>query len=260
MANLIGSTKSGSDWTKNELRAYNITVAPQDVATFFGSPNLPEPSVHQVILDNEEYPANGIDDKNDRNFFYYLEDAIAIPPGEESAVDDFAAHLLALLGYDVANRFIRQRKDIPLFMCGGQTHAKTDVCVVDRDLGILLLLIQEDKRHLEEVDPEPQLIAELIAAFQHNNTRLQRIGLQPIQAKTIPGITMVGSAPTFYKITVTQDLVDAVETAQYPANQTTVYKLVPPVEDLARLRQNGMKPLSNRVIILRCFEAFKQFM
>lgn len=258
MTTLIRSTKSGSEWTKNELRAYNITVTPQNVATFFGNPILPQPSVHQIILDNEEYPANGINDTNDRNFFFYLEEAMAIPPGEESAVDDFAAHLLALLGYHGANRFIRQRKEIPFFMCGGNTHAKTDVCVVDRNLGILLL-VQEDKRHLEEVDPEPQLIAEAIAAFQHNNIRLQRIGMQPIQAKIIPGITMIGSTPTFYKITITQDLVEAIETAQYPANPTTVHKLVPPVDDLARLSQNGMKPLNNRAVILRCFEAFKQF-
>ena len=99
-------------------------------------------------------------------------------------------------------------------MCGAQTHAKSDVCVVDRNREIFLL-VQEDKSHLEEADPEPQLIAEAIAAFQYNNSRLQRIGLHPIQAKTFPGITMIGSTPTFYKINVTQDLVDAVETAQY---------------------------------------------
>jgi hypothetical protein len=185
---------------------------------------------------------------------------MAILPGEKSAVDDFVAHLLGLLGYDVANRFIRQRKDIPLFMCGRHTHAKTDICVVDRNHGFLLLM-QEDKRHLEEVDPEPQLIAEAIAAFQHNNTRLQRIGRQPIQAKTFPGIIMIGSAPTFYKINITQDLVEAVETAQYPANPTTVHKLVPPVDDLDGLSQNGMKPLpvNNRADILGCLESFKQF-
>ena len=98
MSTLIRSTKSGSEWTKNELRAYNITVIPQNVATFFGTPTLPQPSVHQIILDNEEYPPNGIADKNDRKFFFYLEEAMAISPGLESAVGDFTAHLLALLG------------------------------------------------------------------------------------------------------------------------------------------------------------------
>jgi hypothetical protein len=64
--------------------------------------------------------------------------------------------------------------------------------------------VQEDKRHQGQMDPEPQLIAEAIAAFQHDNARLQRIGMQPIQARTIPGITMVGSTPTFYKITLSK--------------------------------------------------------
>lgn len=257
MTTLIRSTKSGSEWTKNDLRAYNITVTLQNVSTFFGTPTLPQSSVHQIILDNKEYHPNGIADKNDRNFFFYLEEAMAISPGEKSAVDDFAAHLLALLGYDDANRFIRQQKNIPLFMCGGETHAKADVCVVDRNSGILLL-VQEDKRYLGEMDPEPQLIAGAIAAFQHNNARLQSIGLEPIQAKTFPGITMIGSTPTFYKINITQDLVEAVETAQYPLNPTIVHKLLLPVDDLARLNQKGMKPLNNRAVILRCFEAFKQ--
>ena len=214
MTTLIRSTKSGSEWTKNELRAFNIAVTPQNVAIFFGTPTLPQPSVHQIILDNEEYPPNGIADRDDRKFFFYLEEAMAISPGLESAVGDFTAHLLALLGYEIADRFIRQQRTIPLFMCGAQTHAKSDICVVDRNHGIFLL-VQEDKSHLEEADPEPQLIAEAIAAFQYNNSRLQRIGLHPIQAKTFPGITMIGSTPTFYKINVTQDLVDAVETAQY---------------------------------------------
>jgi hypothetical protein len=72
---------------------------------------------------------------------------MAISPREESAVDVFVAHILASLEYDVANRFVRQRKEIPLFMCGGQTRAETDVCVVDRDLGILLLVQDpEEKR------------------------------------------------------------------------------------------------------------------
>jgi len=256
MATLTRSRKSGSEWTRNELRAYNITVTPEDVATFFGNPTLPQPSVHQIILDNETFPTNEVVDKVDGHFFYHLEDAMATP-AEESAVDDFARRLLSLLGYDDPDRIICLQKNIPLFMCGGHTNANTDVCVIDENLRILL--VQEDRKYLDALDPEPQLIAEAIAAFQQNNS-LESPGLQPpIQAKTIPGITMIGSTPTFYKITITQDLVQAVETGQYPANQTTVHKLVPPVDDPARLKQDGMRPLNNRAVILSCFEAFKQF-
>jgi hypothetical protein len=56
----------------------------------------------------------------------------------------------------------RTRADIPLTIYGKLCHAKTDVYVVDQD--DILLLVQEDKRHEESKDPEPQLIAEAIAA------------------------------------------------------------------------------------------------
>ena len=75
-------------------------------------------------------------------------------------MDDFAVYLLTMLGYVPRARMARTRADIPLTICGQQCHAKTDVCVVDHN--DILLLVQEDKRK----DPEPQLIAEAIAAFQ----------------------------------------------------------------------------------------------
>ncbi|KAH9051164.1 hypothetical protein EDB83DRAFT_1326134 [Lactarius deliciosus] len=259
MATLVRSTKPGSEWTRNELRAYNITVAPQDVATFFGNPTLPQPFVHQVILDNKKYPPDEIADKADRNFFFYLETAMSIPPGGESAFGDFVAHLLGLLGYDdVGDRFICRKRDITLLMCGKYTTAMTDVYIVSRRNTEILLVVQEDKNFLEGVDPEPQLIAQAIAAFQRNNQLLENDGKEPIRAKTIPGIVIFGTTPTFYKITVTQDLVDAVVGARYPANPTIVHKLIPPVEDLYGLDQDGMQPLNNRAVILGCFEAFKQ--
>jgi hypothetical protein len=114
--------------------------------------------------------------------------------------------------------------------------------------------MQEDRTHLDDMDPEPQLIAEAIAAYQYNNMCLERIGLPTIQAKMIPGIIMAGSMPTFYKIPITQDLVYAVETGRHPEKPTIVHKHIPLVADL-----NGMMPLDNRDTILRCFEAFKQF-
>jgi hypothetical protein len=258
MADIIRSAKSGSDWTINEITAYRIVITPQNVTAFFGNPVLPQPSVHRVILDNEQYPPGGIQDTNDRMFFFYLDEVMAVPPGEESAVDDFSANLLSILQYNSDDRYIRQRKDIPFFICGSNSHAKTDVCVVDRQLGILLL-VQEDKRHMEAKSPEPQLMAEAIAAFQSNNQRLETLGQARLAEKIIPGITMVGSVPTFYKIHVKQALVDAVQTGAYPTAVTTVHKLVPPVADINQLGRQGMRPLNNRAVILGCFEAFKRF-
>jgi len=85
------------------------------------------------------------------------------------------------------------RTDIPLTICGEKSHAKTDICVVGAD--DILLLVRQDKGHK---DAEPQLIAEATAAFQTDNTRRTRVlGQDTIDAKIMPGITLVGSSPTF---------------------------------------------------------------
>ena len=143
MATLIRSAKSGSDWGR---RAYDIQVVNEDLVTFFGTGQLPPPTVRTTILTNESYPAAGLPNNEDRLFFLYMHEAMLHSPGE-SAVDDFAAHLLKMIRYDQPNSLIRQRKDIPLYMCGSNVRAKADVCVVDyspENKGIFFLM-QEDK-------------------------------------------------------------------------------------------------------------------
>jgi len=98
-----------------------------------------------------------------------------------------------------------------------------------------------------------------MAAFYETNKIRRAAGLPPLHSKTFAGITMVGTAPTFYKIPVTEEILISLATAQYPLQVTTIEKLIPPVPFPARLASDGMKPLVNRRIILQCFEAFKQF-
>ena len=40
---------------------------------------------------------------------------------------------------------------------------------------------------------------------------------------------MVGTAPTFYKIPVTEEIVISLATAQYPPQATIIGKFIPPV-------------------------------
>ena len=108
-------------------------------------------------------------------------------------------------------------------------------------------------------DPEQQLIAEAIAAFYENNKVLRMAGLPTLPSKTFAGITMVGTAPTFYKIPVTEELLTCLATSQYPPHPTIVQKFFPPVPNLVKLSNDGMRPLVNRRIIFQCFEAFRQF-
>ncbi|KIM92408.1 hypothetical protein PILCRDRAFT_810464 [Piloderma croceum F 1598] len=243
MANLIRSSKSGHDWTINDLMAYNISIVQQNTATFFGQATLPLPAQHPDLLNR--LMADEMVDDDSYQVVRYMDLAMDPVPGEESAVGDFAMQLLRMMGYAsrTLRRDLRSRKDISLFICREWWHAKTDVCVMDRSS--YLLLVQEDKRHLETVDPEPQLIAEAIAA--------------PLDIKIMAGITMTGTAPTFFKIPVTLELIKAVQRGEYPATPTVVAMHRPNVPRPVRRLSEGMHPLDNRCCILSCFEAFRQF-
>ena len=131
--------------------------------------------------------------------------------------------------------------------------AQTDVCVMDEDE--ILPLLQEDKRLTSMNDPEPQVIADAIAAFAMNNgTRERRLNLQPRDVITFPALT---TTPVFYKVTVTSALSKAVQTGVYPEIETRVFRYIPA---LPRRSSEGMRPFPNRLEILRCFEAFKRFL
>ncbi|KAF8487784.1 hypothetical protein F5888DRAFT_1624221 [Russula emetica] len=252
MDGLTRSAKSGNDWTEDDLRAYNIQIQCEDVATFFGDSNLPLPEVDEEILTTLE--AKDMSSTPNAKFIRLLDRAmIPAPDGEESAIRDFASQLFDILGYMGGNIITRTRKRIPYLICGEWRVTMTDVCLIDYDI---LLLVQEDKRSLPDElrDPRPQLIAEAIAAFDRNN-HLQRYA----EEQTImPGIVLVGTMPTFLKIPVTSNLVRHVQYGTYPPEPTVVSIHVP---DLPRPRnryKEGMRPLDNREALLRYYEAFKR--
>jgi len=114
MAELLRSAKSGSDWSFNELAAYNIEVDYQDAATFFGMATLPQPAVPPDILKSST-PDDACDDTSYR--LLRAMDIAIMPGAEESAVDDFAVLLLRVLGYEPRGRLVRTRKDLPLLIC-----------------------------------------------------------------------------------------------------------------------------------------------
>ncbi|PPQ87155.1 hypothetical protein CVT25_000145 [Psilocybe cyanescens] len=260
MANLIRSAKSGSDWTINELLPFNIQVAPVNATLFFEDPDLPQPSISETILNNLQMPDDGDISEDARDFFLHLssvENAF-----EESAVDDFAALLLRLMKYNSGRQsLIRSRKDISFIMAGHRVDAKADVCVMENNL--FSLLVKEDRRqgqgYLQDI--EPQLVAEAIAAFHHNNGSRTLAGLPKLTYKRIPGIVMIGSAVVFYLIPVTDTLEKAISTASYPTEETIFFRFIPPVPDSSHYGDHGkgMRPLENRHIVLQCFEAFKKF-
>lgn len=106
-------------------------------------------------------------------------------------------------------------------------------------------------------DPEPQLIAQAIAAYQRNNfVRNRVLHIPTLNEITLLGITLVGTSPTFYKIKITAELNDAVMGGTFPANGVVVYRHTP---RLPHRNSEGMKPLENRTTILQYYQAFKAF-
>ena len=95
-------------------------------------------------------------------------------------------------------------------------------------------------------------MAEAIATFRHDEK-----WLPANTTREYIGIIMRGLTPTFYKIPISLDLVEAVQNTQYPdEHQTTVQRFLPPVEDPDFLT-NGMRPLDNRKMCFRCYEALR---
>ena len=257
MASLLRTPKNGCDWGPNDLLAYNIHIQlNQDASKFFDVNSLPRPAVSNEILTTLN--ADDMTDEANYKFVRYMDLAMDPAPADESAVVDFTVCLLTILGYVSRKRLTRTRVDIPLTICGEQHHSRTDVCVVDED-DFILLLVQEDKRHKDRKDPEPQLVAQAIAAFQSINTRRTRVlGQYPIDAKVMLGIILVGSSPTFYEICVTRELAQAVALGQFPAKPTVMYAHLPEIRRPSRRLIEGMKPLDNRRSILACYQAFKE--
>ncbi|KAF4618186.1 hypothetical protein D9613_011670 [Agrocybe pediades] len=235
----------------------DISTERQDAATFFEVNPLPEPHVPADML-------NALEAEDTTNLDAFrtisaMDLAMYQVPLEESAVDDFAVRLFDILGYTSREVVLRTRKDIELVICGASMHAKTDVCLL-RNRSEIILLVQEDKRHLENRgDAEAQLIAKAIAAFQSNNKKRVLAGLDPVQHSLMPGIVMIGTAPIFYKIPVTENLANAVTYGIFPQAPTIVHFHVPTIPRPHRRLSEGMKPLDNRHAILRCYEAFKRF-
>jgi hypothetical protein len=90
-----------------------------------------------------------------------------------------------------------------------------------------------------------------------DNDKRTANGLPPFLSKRYIGIVTIGSAPFFYKITITQALIDAVVNSQLPAQETIIERFIPPVPNVDDFLRDGMLPLDNRHVCFQCYEAVK---
>jgi hypothetical protein len=253
MANLIRSAKSGSDWSTNELLAYNITVQRQNHTNFFGRELGPIDHLDPNLLSTADPIKSAHFSKETYRFLTYLDLASRANAGQEAAIDDLARSVLEVTGFDELGTILRTRYDIPFTICGdSRRSAQTNVCLVHLN-SMILLVVQEDKTNFSLADPEPQVIAEAIATFQYNNRKRKELGLATLNTMTIPCITMVGTRPFFYKVPVTEKLSDCVSSGQYPPQPTIVTHCSPPAR---RRASEGMEVPDYRRAALQYYDAF----
>jgi hypothetical protein len=266
--------KSGSEWTNTDLEFFRIKILQvKDFAQFFNGDIT-------VIANSDVKEFLSLDLSNviiqhtfdwtslkSRYVRTLVKDIIAVTKthrSEESAVDDMARSIFQVFEYDAGENAIRTRETIVLEMCNSKTQANPDVCIESIDMSIRLL-VQEDKSYNVGNDryltsyPEAQLIAEAIAAFQENIRTFQRLGKYDISPNKaiIPGIVMLGTCPTFYKIHVTNLLAECVRQGEEPNADTLVERYVIP--NLPVNMSDALLSQEHARHIVMCYEAFRKF-
>jgi len=250
------SAKSGSDWTAADLIAYNIIVVPVSANDFFRhGANPPLDHLSPAIFAAPGDPNVNVP-KPTADYLRYLD--LATRASQESFIDNFTAETLKLLGFnELENTLVMTRYVIPLTICGESGRvAQTDVCLLYCP-SLVLLVVVEDKTIFNRSDPQPQVVAEAIAAFQFNNTKRIASGLPALDAMTIPCLTMTGTRPTFYLVPVTRTLSEAVMTGQYPETHQTKVLQCATTNMHARRSSEGMEDIEYRKLALKRFLAFK---
>ncbi|TFY61516.1 hypothetical protein EVG20_g7026 [Dentipellis fragilis] len=256
MAYLTRSAKDGKDWTDNDLSAYNIEIRDEDTSTFFGTNDLPQPGVDDVVLttqDGKETP----DGSRIRQLFTMFRYVSGPSEFAENAVANFAIKLVDILGYEHDSTALAPWIELDLVICGERKLAAPKLCLYDYDADAYALIVQEGDRFCPSAS-QASLIASAIAVFCYNNHSRETAGKEPLESKVMPGILMCGTAPIFYKIPVTAALARAVSEGTYPTEKTVISMHVPVLPRPELRYSEGLKPLDNRRAILQCFEAFKR--
>lgn len=260
----------GSEWSNKELEFFKIQVEPEkSFRRFFDQDPITDfPDNIKDIIDLDLSSADILENidwdtirsKQLSRFAKHVLSVTKTHKNVDSAVDDLAKTIFEILDYDTKDLSIHTREELQLDMCGMRTCAKPDICIETSRLTIKLL-VQEDivsvSKDLMNTNPEAQVIAEAIAAFQENNKINTKFNLPINEEQLIPCITMVGTYPIFYLFNVTKQLADAVKNGEEPSDVTHIkrYKI-----DM-RSMPLGDAMLINKykLNIVQCYMALRKF-
>ena len=102
----------------------------------------------------------------------------------------------------------------------------------------------------------PRLVGYALAAFRLLNEVRAQAGEQELESWTFLAISLQYTAPTFYKIPITAELVEHVANGTYPTMRTVVERLEMDLPDPKAARE-GFGSLHNREMLVRYCRAFR---
>jgi hypothetical protein len=150
-------------------------------------------------------------------------------------------HLLNQLGFNDGMLFVMQQFQLDLKSGDSTKVAKPDFIIQDV-LSFSKTLVFEDKSLIKPSgQPEPQLIAEAIAAYQHNRLQVTATyaqfqstneatvsdGGEKINLNIIYGISVKGLTFQFYEVPISQSILTSLETSRKALEITRVKRQGP---------------------------------
>ncbi|KAG2115510.1 hypothetical protein DEU56DRAFT_175021 [Suillus clintonianus] len=254
MANLIRSAKYSLFWDHNELMAYNINFTTIPAHQFFPQgTDIPltvagfDPELATAKMSSYAHVS-----RTTLKLLVYLH--FAMDPSHalyESTIISLTCVVFDILGFQNDWQYLLKPHIIPLLICNDvNKSAWLSVCELDQS-NLLLVLLQV-KPSMGESNVEARTVAGAIAAYQYNNKKRQEMGLHPLDAMTMPCMTMVGTRPAFYLVPVTKALNEAVVSGQFPSDRTEVLKC-----EVQSDHNGGLEAPEYRGVALQYFVAFK---
>ncbi|KAI0714616.1 hypothetical protein C8Q76DRAFT_795476 [Earliella scabrosa] len=283
MADLTRTPKLVSAWTPHELCAFNISSTKSTYETFFGIQELPPfvstPDDPQTMLFPEHFGSRSALFESTGKFLEALENCrpSARGGGRIVAIEEFLSQAfgMQLRFYDGGpetdiQRVLNRRYRLWLRMCGKDVCATSKLFLQRRwshDVSIrkkpqVILNLVAPRRATEPVPSRnslPRLVGSALAAFGLLNEARVQLGEKELESWTFLAISFHYTAPTFYKIPITAELVEHVANGTYPTTETIVEELILDLPDPKRARE-GFGPLENREMLVRYCRAFKDLM
>ena len=255
-------SKSPSDWDLKQLNFYKVevkTIPIKPLKKFRFPQNLAE------FVETQE-KENIVNKAADSASYSLLSKLDFIKEHKyESSVNTYVHALLVALGYERCNHMAQIQMHLPLDVSikyeennkskkTGVTNGQADLVLLDFE-GFIRLVVEDKRTKKQLPEHSAQLCAYLIAAFDYNNTVRKKMNLPPLSDCEMYGILHTRSLPAFYKMTVTEKLVEAVRSGKAEDQVTKNIKML---EYSPPKSPGGMTDQPNRATLLTIYDDFRR--